>query len=85
MTDPTDPPLLPDGTYHAFVVDAEEGMADDGTELMHLSVTILTGAHKGAVLDLTAERLGRTSIDVMGMPATLTVEGGTPRLEIDDA
>jgi hypothetical protein len=77
--------MLPDGTYHAFIVDAEEGVADDGAELLHLAITVLTGEHKGEVLDLTAARLGRTSIDVIGMPATLTVADGTPHLEIDDA
>jgi hypothetical protein len=78
-------PLLPDGTYHAFIVDAEEGIADDGTDRLHLSVTILNGEHKGEVLDLTAEGMGRTSIDVLGMPATLVVDRGTPRLTVDDA
>lgn len=85
MSDPAQRPMLPDGTYQAFIVDAEEGLADDGTERLHLAVTILTGDHKGEVLDLTAEGLGRTSIDVMGMPATLEVGDGVPRLTIDDA
>jgi hypothetical protein len=85
MTDPAPRPMLPDGTYHAFIVDAEEGVADDGTERLHLAVTILNGEHKGEVLDLTAEGMGRTSIDVMGMPATLVVAGGIPRLTVDDA
>ena len=74
---------IPDGTYDAFVVDAEEGLADDGRPLMHLSVTILTGEHKGEVIDLTAEHLREDSIDLLGMPATLTVTDGIPHLEID--
>jgi hypothetical protein len=74
---------LPDGTYDAFVVDAEEGLSDAGLPLMHLSVTILTGEHKGDVIDLTAEHLRHDSIDLLGMPATLTVTDGTPHLEID--
>ena len=77
--------MLPDGTYDAFIVDAEEGLDDEGTERLHLAVTILNGEHKGEVLDLTAEGMGRTSIDVMGMPATLVVEAGIPRLTVDDA
>lgn len=76
---------LPDGTYDAFIVDAEEGLTDDGQPLMHLSVTILTGAHKGDVLDITAEHMDRDSIDLLGMPATLTVVDGSPRLDVDDA
>jgi len=76
--------VIDDGDYQACVVDAEEGVDDDGHELIHLSVTILNGAYKGEVVEMTAARLGRTSIDVMGMPATLVVADGRPRLTIDD-
>lgn len=75
--------VIEDGEYQAFIVDAEEGRADDGAELLHLSVTILNGPRKGEVVELAAERLGRTSIDVMGMPATLVVAEGRPALTID--
>lgn len=75
--------MIEDGEYQAFIVDAEEGRADDGTELLHLSVTILNGPHKGEVVEMAAQRLGRTGIDVMGMPATLVVADGAPRLTID--
>jgi hypothetical protein len=52
---------------------------------LHLSVTILTGEHKGEVVDLAAVGLGLTIIDLIGMPATLTVVDGAPSLTIDDA
>lgn len=77
--------MIDDGTYDAFIVDAEEGIGDDGTELMHLSVTILAGPLRGDVVDIAAVRLGRSSIDLIGMPATLTVTDGAPSLSIDEA
>ena len=86
----SDQAALPDGSYHAFVVDADElddsdvDGDDDARERMHLSVTILTGEHKGEVVELVATGLGRSSIDLIGMPATLTVADGAPILQIDD-
>ncbi|MGY6499287.1 MAG: hypothetical protein ACXIVQ_00100 [Acidimicrobiales bacterium] len=77
--------MIDDGTYDAFVVDAEEGVDDDGTAVLHLAVTILNGPNKGEVVDLTAEGLGRDVVDVLGMPATLTVTADGPSLRIDDA
>ncbi len=76
--------MIPDGTYDAFVVDAEPGVADDGTEHMHLDLTILSGAQKGNVVSLAAAGLPGTEIDLMGMPATLTVTDGVPSVRIDD-
>jgi hypothetical protein len=76
--------VIPDGTYDAFVVDAESGLADDGTEHMHLDLTILSGEQKGNVVSLTAAGLPGTEIDLMGMPATLTVIDGMPTVRIDD-
>ncbi len=73
-------PLLPDGTYHVFVVDADE---DDAGQL-HVSLTILTGDHKSEVLDLLATGLDRDPIDLMGMPGTLVVTDGVPRFTVDD-
>ncbi|MFP3905977.1 MAG: hypothetical protein ACLFWR_03035 [Acidimicrobiales bacterium] len=78
----SDVPALPDGTYDAFVVDADDD-ADDA-DRMHLSVTILAGEHKGEVVELTATGLAGTSIDLIGMPATLTVADGSPSLRIDE-
>jgi len=77
-------PVIDDGEYPAFVLDAEPGVGDGGEPLLHLSVTILSGAHRGAVLEVTAARMARTAIDVIGMPATLVVLDGEPSLTIDD-
>jgi len=76
--------MIPDGIYDAFVVDAEPGVADDGTPHMHLELTILAGEHKGNMLTVTAVGLAGTEIDLMGMPATLTVADGQPSIRIDD-
>lgn len=76
--------MIPDGSYDAFVVDAEAGVADDGTEHMHLELTILAGDHKGVLVTVTAVGLPGTEIDLMGMPATLTVTDGRPSVRIDD-
>jgi hypothetical protein len=75
--------VIPDGTYDAFVIDAEPGMADDGRDQMHLDLTILSGEQKGNVVSVTASGLLGTAIDLMGMPATLTVAGGRPSVQID--
>ncbi len=74
-------PELPDGSYDAFIVDAEEA----GDDVLRLAVTILGGEFKGDVVDITATGLGVDAIDAMGMPGTLTVDGGTPSLRIDGA
>ena len=75
--------MIPDGTYDAFVIDAEPGVADDGTEHMHLDLTILSGDEKGNIVSVTATGLPGTVIDLMGMPATLTVTEGRPVVRID--
>jgi len=75
---------LADGTYDVFIVDAREDALDDGTEVMHLELTITSGAQKGEVVPLTATGLGRSDIDLLGMPATLTVTEGAPVIVVDD-
>ena len=82
MTDrPTDdaPPLLDDGTYDAFVVDAET--TDDGGT--RLDLTITAGEHKGEVLSVASSAPMGDPIDLMGMPATITVAFGSPSVVID--
>ena len=74
---------LPDGEYPVFVVDVEEADRDDGT-VSKVSVTILTGDHKGDVVELAATGLQGSFIDLIGMPGNLTVADGTPSLAMDD-
>ena len=74
---------LPDGEYPVFVVDVEESDRPDGT-VSKVSVTILTGDHKGDVVDLAAAGLEGSFIELIGMPGTLRVEDATPSLSLDD-
>ena len=70
---------LPDGTYDVFVLVADES----GDDTLRLSVTIVSGDHKGDVVDLTATGLGIDEIEAMGMPGTLTVSAGEPSFRVD--
>lgn len=76
--------MLPDGTYDAFVVDAE----DDDTGV-RLELTVIAGPHKGDVVSVRRAPVAegaveRDALDLIGMPATLTVSQGRPRVAIDD-
>ncbi len=69
--------VLPDSTYDAIVVDAEE---DDRGVRMELTIT--TGAHKGEVVAVRADQGTFDPVDVLGIPARLVVTDGTPRVEL---
>ena len=49
-----------------------------------VSVTIVSGDHKGDVVELAAAGLQGSFIDLIGMPGTLTVADGEPSLAMDD-
>lgn len=74
----SEPPLV-DGTYDAFVVDAT--VHGDGRTTLEL--TIIAGEHKGALVDITATGLRGDELSLLGMPATVTVDGGRPSVRID--
>lgn len=68
--------MLDDGTYDALVFDAE---ADDDTDgVVTVELTILAGEHKGAVVSLRTDAWEGEPLDLLGIPATLTVTDGTP-------
>jgi hypothetical protein len=72
--------VLPDGSYEAIVVDADgDGVAD----VMVLSITVLTGEHKGHVVDVQAVQLQYDPIDLLAMPCVLVVQGGEPKVIFD--
>ncbi len=66
---------LDDGRYDAFIVWAEQ--RDD--HRIACDLTITTGAHKGEVLTVLARAQG-DPLDLVGLPCTLVVEEGNPRI-----
>jgi hypothetical protein len=70
--------VLDDGVYDGIVVDAE---ADgDG---VRLELTVLAGPHKGEVVVVRAAGLAGDPLDRLGLPVTLTVADGAPRVAFD--
>ena len=70
--------MLVDGSYDAFIVWAET--RDDAQ--IALELTITTGEHKGEVVSVLASNLAtRDPIDLVGLPCTLVVVDGAPRIE----
>lgn len=70
---------LPDGPYDAIVVDAEEV----GDDQIGLELTILAGPEKGRMVELRGPRGDHDAIDLLGVPATITVTDGTPRVRLE--
>lgn len=73
-------PVLDDGTYDVFVVDAAPGEVAGAWDL---ELTIVAGEHKGEVVSIVASGLKGSEIDLMGMPGTLTVTDGQPTFAVD--
>jgi DnaJ-class molecular chaperone len=71
--------VLEDGSYDAIVVDAAE--ADDGSARVEL--TIVAGTHKGEVVTVRGEGMGDRALDLLGVPATITVHHGTPHVRFE--
>lgn len=69
---------LLDGRYDAFIVWAEA--RDDGNIAFDLTIT--TGNNRGDVITVIGPARG-DPINLVGLPCTLIVEDGTPRLEMD--
>lgn len=73
--------VLPDGRYDVFVVDAARA-ADCSP--VRLWLTVLAGPHKGEVVEVLAADIDADELDLLGLPATLDVRGGSPRVCFDD-
>jgi hypothetical protein len=71
--------VLEDGTYDAVVFDVAD--ADDGATVV--SLTIASGPHRGEVVDLRASNLAGDPVDLLGIPATITVVEGQPRVRFE--
>lgn len=72
--------MLEDGTYEAIVVDADDG-AEAGSVTLELAVA--AGAHKGELVSVTATGLGRDPLDLLAVPATITVTDGAPVVALE--
>ncbi|MCU1496373.1 MAG: hypothetical protein JWM47_326 [Acidimicrobiales bacterium] len=72
--------MLEDGTYDAIVVDAEEGEAP-GTIVVELAIA--AGPHRGELVPVTATGLDRDPLDLLAVPATITVAGGVPSVSLE--
>ena len=76
---------LDDGTYDAFIIDAEEIFEEKRDRgVLHLEITITSGARKGEVVRVRAEGMDVDAINIIGLPATLTVVDGQPSVRVDD-
>jgi len=71
--------VLEDGSYDALVVDATP--ADDGS--CSVELTILAGPHKGEVVAVRRSGLADRALDLLGIPATLTVADGVPTVRFE--
>ena len=72
-------PHLDDGDYDAIVIDARE--VDENALRVDLAVT--SGARKGEVVTVTGHAFARDATELLGLPATLRVVDGEPRLTFD--
>ena len=70
--------MLEDGTYDAIVFDAEE---HDGATVV--SFTIASGPHRGEVIELRSAALAGDPVELLGIPATITVVDGQPRVRFE--
>lgn len=71
--------VLADGTYEALVFDAD-GHPDGGVAV---ELTILAGEHKGEVISIVATAWTGDALDLLGIPATVTVADGQPSVRFE--
>lgn len=70
--------MLEDGQYDAMVVDAHEAGG-----VLHLELTVLAGPHKGEVVSLRGSAGRGEPLELLGLPATITVTDGSPALRME--
>ena len=71
--------MLADGTYDAVVVDAEEA----GNGAVALDLAVLAGPHRGEMVTVHATGLQRDALDLLAVPAVLTVTDGEPTVVLE--
>lgn len=70
--------MLDDGTYDAIVFDAA---GEDGQ--VALELTIVAGDHKGEVVSLRSPDWTGDPLDLLAVPATITVTDGDPTVAFE--
>ena len=70
---------MPDGRYDVFIVDAET--IDETT--MRVELAMVTGDDKGDVFAIRGPLLADDPVELLGLPGTLIVTDGVPRLHVD--
>ena len=70
--------MLADGRYDAIVFDA-----DDTGDGLSVELTILSGEHKGEVVSVRTATWAGDAIDLLGIPATITVAAGEPSVSFE--
>ena len=70
---------MPDGRYDVLIVDAET--IDENT--MRVEIAMVSGDDKGDVIAMRGPHLARDPIELLGLPGTLIVRDGVPRLEVE--
>jgi hypothetical protein len=71
---------MADGRYDVFIIDAE---TIDATT-MRVEVAMVTGDDKGDVFAIRGPHLADDPVLLLGLPGTLVVTDGVPRLQVDD-
>ncbi len=69
--------VLEDGTYDALGV-RRRGHRGDRRRRVTVELTILAGDHKGEVVSLSSTDWSGDALDLLGIPATITVADGHP-------
>jgi hypothetical protein len=72
--------VLEDGTYDAIVFDVDDTA---GGDTLVVELTVLAGPHKGEVVSLRTADWSGDALDLLGVPATLTVVGGEPSITFE--
>ncbi|HUQ39211.1 MAG TPA: hypothetical protein VM030_03580 [Acidimicrobiales bacterium] len=70
---------IDDGIYDAIVIDVARNVED----LVHVTLTITRGDQKGMVVELNARDMPRDEVSLLGLPVTLVVTDGEPRMTLD--
>jgi hypothetical protein len=68
--------VLDDGSYEAMIVDVGSA-GDDG---LQLDITITSGPHTGDVVAVRTQGENADPLSLLGLPVTLVVRDGVPRL-----